>query len=122
MQHKHIHHLLNDIIFNVETHPRKTTNELFIWHEKYMAPFVCALIYRLYSISSSLIYTELSFLSFSIFFYHSIFSYLIYYQSTHILNRLLFSLTLLLIHTQLGSTALLIDIIVYLGIKQLNNK
>ena len=50
MQHKHIHHLLDDTIFNVETHPRKTTKALFIWHEKYMAPLVYALSCMLYSI------------------------------------------------------------------------
>ena len=28
-----------EIVYNVETHLGKTTKALFIWHEKYMAPF-----------------------------------------------------------------------------------
>ena len=91
MWHKHIHHLLNDTVFNVETHLGKTTKALFIWHEKYMAPLVCALSCRLCFRYSSLIYTNFSILSCFLVFCRSIFSYL----------------NLLLIYTYPRSTTLL---------------
>ena len=93
MRHKHIHHLLNDTVFNVETHPGKTTKALFIWHEKYMAPFVCALSCRLCFRSSSLFYIDFTLLSCSLFFCRSIFSYF----------------SLLSIRTHPGSTTLLFN-------------
>ena len=43
MRHKHIHQIHIEIVFNVETHREKTTKAPFIQHEKYMAPFFCAL-------------------------------------------------------------------------------
>ena len=55
--------------YNVETHTVKTTKALFIWHEKNMAPLVCALRCRLYSRSSLLICKDFSLLSFSPIFF-----------------------------------------------------
>ena len=43
MRHKYIHQIHIDTTVNVETHLGKTSKVLFIWHEKYMAPFVYAL-------------------------------------------------------------------------------
>ena len=55
--------------YNMETHPGKTTKVLFIWHEKYMAPLVCALSCKLSSRSSLIIFTDFSLLSCSLIFY-----------------------------------------------------
>ena len=70
MRHTHIHNLLNDTVFNMETHPRKTTKALFICHEKYMVPLVFSLSYTLFldilllsihtSLSSHSLWSQLS--------------------------------------------------------------
>ena len=127
---KHIHHIHSYEINTFIIYPmtqyltwkpirEKTTKALFIWHEKYMAPFVHALSCKLCSRSSSLIYTYSSLLSCSLFLY---FSYLLYCWSAHNLDQLLFSLTLLLIRTQPVSSTLLTDTTNWLETKKSNNK
>ena len=78
-----------DTLSNVETHLGKTTKVLFIWHERYMAPLVCALSDILYSRSLFFIYTYFLLLSCSLIFY-----------------SLLSFLSILMICTQYGSTQL----------------
>ena len=65
-----------DTEYNMETHPGKTTKALFIWHEKYMAPLVCALSCRLCSRSLFLIYTDFFLLSCSLILYSQFSLYL----------------------------------------------
>ena len=74
-----------DTIFNVETQSRKTIKTLFIWHEKYMAPFcLCTMLETLIQILFSYLY---------------ILSYLL--MLSGILLLVLLYLTLLLIFTRL---------------------
>ena len=96
-----------DTVSNMETHLGKNKKALFIWHEKYIAPFFYALSYRICSRSYSLIYTDLFLLFFFWFFPTWIYSLICTRRGS---NRLIYnsmtldSSTLSLIWTHPGST------------------
>ena len=43
IEHTHPHQIYIETTSNVETHKAKNNKALFICHEKYIAPFICAL-------------------------------------------------------------------------------
>ena len=87
IKHKNIHQIHIETTFNMENHLGKTRKELFIWHEKYIAPFVGTLSLQTLLYILSTIYTEFFPLMLSILRYLKFSSPSPYCRSTHSLDQ-----------------------------------